>query len=195
MTIRPIIFSALMVRALLDGRKTQTRRIVKWLDGNLEPKAGYSVGDRLWVRETWAHDAQALETCRVVFEDAYPGGITYGPYYRATETAPDTLRWRSPIHMPRWASRLTLTVTAVKVERLQDLSEDDARAEGIAFSIDRDPIGPCKWASAIDKTKGWSSARAAYNELWNYLHGPEAWAQNPWVTAISFTVEKKNIDV
>ena len=184
MTIRPIIFSALMVRALLDGRKTQTRRIVKWLDGNLEPKAGYSIGDRLWVRETWAHDAPSLETCRVAFEDAYPGGITYGPYYRATETAPDTLRWRSPIHMPRWASRLTLTVTAVRVERVQDISEDDAEAEGI------EPI-------LVPPDGGGAPHVEGFRAIWQTLHSRDAWtwAQNPWVTAISFTVEKKKIDV
>jgi len=154
----------------------------------------YAVGDRLWVREAWAHDAPDLETCRRAREDALLGGLHYGPYYLATEVAPTTLRWRPSIHMPRWASRFTLTVTEVRVHRLQEISEKDARAEGIEFTLHRDPLGPCKWASAINESRAWNTPVAAYKELWDKLHGPGAWGTNPLVVAITFKTRKGNID-
>lgn len=200
---RPILFSAPMVRALLQGRKTQTRRAVKLpkalvaLGGDLNAASTFrdpgfgdgeylhvalndgsvqrvrcpyadTLGDRLWVREAWAHDAETLEQCRAAHEDAL-SGLTYGPYYRATDVAPETLRWRPSIHMPRWASRITLEVTNVRVERLQDISEADAEAEGA------DPI----------KTKV-PTARDAYRYLWDDINGAGGWDANPWVWVVSF---------
>jgi hypothetical protein len=135
----------------------------------------WEIGDRLWVRETWAHDADDLETARIAHEDVYCD-LTYGPYYHATETAPETLKWRPSIHMPRWASRLTLEVTGVKVERLREISEKDALAEGIEPGI---------WP------------RSEFVAIWDSIHGmtgPNAWGANPWVYALTFKVHKCNID-
>lgn len=187
MTDRPIIFSAPMVQALLAGRKTQTRRLLKkptaidalavfgpkflTLPGNVD-LVGYAPGDRLYVREAM---------CWV---------SSWGWRYRAdnddlTEKreAGEVGRWRPSIHMPRWASRLTLTVTEVRVQRLQDISAADAVAEGALQS----------WTGSDPE----SDTRTALNEfeaLWNSLHGPGAWATNPWVVAVSFTVQHGNID-
>lgn len=182
MSDKPIIFSAPMVRALLDGRKTQTRRILKPPYGTLEFQANgtwkpictkFFPGDRLWVREacaTWVGE----------LKDAA---------YRADETDAEweNLRhdarlgfWkiRPSIHMPRWASRLTLIVTDVRVQRLQDISRGDAMEEGCPFANMADGPDPRDW----------------FTTLWNSIHGPKAWGANPWVCAISFTVTPQNID-
>jgi hypothetical protein len=202
--VRPILFSGPMVRALLDGRKTQTRRAVKpqpperWEgarphkialttddegaelfaysqsagNGDWTARCPYGVpGDRLWVRETWAHDGPDLETVRTRHEDMLPGGDSYGPYYRATEIAPDTLLWRPSIFMPRWASRITLEITDVRVERLQDISEADALAEGVTHSLSH-PAG--------------RTAAENYSWLWDDINGEGAWASNPWVWVLTF---------
>jgi hypothetical protein len=185
-----------MVRAILEGRKTQTRRIIKpqpvndgrpvqiyWKGGkswngemfqNVTPRYGEVRGHqvefyRLWVRETWSHDGPDLETVRSRKEDMLAGGVTYGPYYRATEVAPDTLRWIPSIHMPRWASRITLEVTGVRVERLMDISEDDARAEGVE-------AGPCYCIP--------------YRRLWEQINGAGSWSANPWVWVVSFSTPR-----
>lgn len=209
MTEHPIIFSAPMIRALLDGRKTQTRRILKrptdhfhasythaedlcgtvlWWNGSdrrggrVEPLR-FTVGDLLWVREAWAHDARDIETARAAYEDVMPGR-TYGPYYRATEVAPDTLRWRPSIHMPRWASRITLKVTAVKVERLQDISEEDAEAEGLWRGRARRHLF---WHNATAcRLMDGRSHKVVFADLWESIHGSGAWEANPYVAAIRF---------
>lgn len=207
----PILFSAPMVRAILEGRKTQTRRIVKpqpWGDGEYRTApqgcakvrwveeaqewwftpadvedydpSPYSymaktcpygvVGDHLWVRETWAH-----------FNLWVPGPSGFGKIcYRADgdlrgasgpQGKPD--RWRPSIHMPRWACRITLEVTDVRVERLQDISEEDARAEGVML----------KGTSRYD-----GEARDAFEALWCSINGAESWDANPWCWCISFKV-------
>lgn len=200
MADKPIIFSAPMVRALLDGRKTQTRRVlkIKWRDGVNTDFTGwrpervgarhwqliggigiganilvpYTVGDRLWVREGFSYDRLDVD------RDG-----TLSPWYWA-DGNPDFGDWsrhKPSIHMPRWASRLTLTATEVRVQRLQDISEADAMAEGYnpppygAFGIGWSPVG---W----------------FADLWNSVYGPEAWAANPWVAALSFDVHHCNID-
>lgn len=194
MTDRPIIFSAPMVRALLDGRKTQTRRIYKvpagsyveqgrvWAmtDGCQHGDAAlpYAAGDRLWVREAWASDGMV------------------GVRYYATDDVHELRRKRSPIHMPRLASRLTLIVTDVRVQRLHEISEADAWAEGCRPGTldDRgdpfpaeEPHPKCGWV-------GWDCARDWYADLWDSIHGPDAWDSNPWVAAISFDVRQGNIN-
>jgi hypothetical protein len=236
MTDRPIIFSAPMVRALLDGRKTQTRRILSprntlrdgrpwndskhapwaehdWNDAVVDPgpspagnagpylKAAFPTegtrhriypiwapSDRMWVREAWSHDGLDIETVRSRYEDALGGGIGYGPYFRATEVAPDTLSWRPSIHMPRWASRLTMVVTEVRVQRLQDIKGVDTIAEGIE----------CDTCAAMRRSAcqslGCFESRNLFRDLWNSIHGAEAWAANPWVAAITFSVHRVNID-
>lgn len=210
---RPILFSAPMVKAILDGRKTQTRRTVShphideaaiWTKtpdehGRFEfgvargapGSFGHgdyvccpygAIGDQLWVRETWSHDAPDLETCRAAHEDAC-GGADYGPYYRATEIAPDTLRWHPSIFMPRWASRITLEIDEVRVQRLQEISEDDARAEGAAHRIA--PGGDLHGAFA--HVPGPIGYVAHFRDLWDSINGKRApWASDPWCWAISF---------
>lgn len=155
-------------------------------------------GDRLWVREAWAHDAPDLETARTRHEDVMGGGVTYGPYYRATEGEPDTLRWRPSIHMPRWASRIILEVTGVRVERLQAISEADALAEGIEKShIDIAKRQRWKIYDFTDGPDGYAEVRycgpthtlsplRSYESLWLNINGPGSWNANPWVWVIEF---------
>jgi hypothetical protein len=227
MTDRPILFTAPMVRALLAGRKTQTRRVAKRSNSTVlgvrwGPKAPWGgllfdhskavarttstlmdvivgkaeapydphinvpwihpddaargfkweddqcmyrvrpiweIGDRLWVREAFTDDLKI--------------------YYCASEPANDRINWRSPLHMPRWASRLTLEVTGVKVELVQEISEEDAEAEGCEETCVGQIIAP---------------ARGNFALLWNSIHGPSAWEENKWVYALTFTVHKGNID-
>jgi hypothetical protein len=195
---RPIIFSAPMVHALLEGRKTQTRRIIKprkhaslfdgsWSDsyvldpGNEEwrqREVPFAVGDRLWVRETWGVGISDHGDC-----PRYKATMDYqcGDKIKSPHEGP--FQWRSPIHMPRKFSRMTLTVTEVRVQRVHEISEEDARAEGCAVTWSGDMNeGPSKWA---DET---------FADLWESIHGPGSWEANPWVAAISFTVEQRNID-
>ena len=174
---RPILFSGPMVRAILDGSKTQTRRVAKEfdempnLDGILQrfPRQNGcrhgSPGDRLWVRETWAHE-----------RDGTGCPDDTGVLYRATDPGWDDegtgLRWRPSIYMPRWASRITLEITAVRVERLQSISEADARAEGVT-------------PNAFEQTSdNWGGV--LYRRLWEQINGPGSWHANPWVWAITF---------
>lgn len=221
----PIIFSAPMVRALLDGWKTMTRRIA-WrsetdkrkmsfvCDGERPnplarkakgfgvqmggeywlrptPWVGVRPGDRLWVREAWSHDGPDLETVKSRLLDAIPQE-TYGPYYRATEVAPDTLKWITPLHMPRWASRLTLIVTATKIERLQEISREDAIAEGLKL-VSKEIEEFFRWPPPFDAGM-WLTTPAAFAWLWRQLHGPDSWDANPEVVAFAFEVHKANID-
>jgi hypothetical protein len=177
---RPILFSAPMVRAILERRKTQTRRIMKPQPygflfqkpvkslGGAEIKCPYGqTGDRLWVRETWGTDAPNLDTCRRGVES---DGLFYGPYYAADADWFDnhTVRMRPSIHMPRWASRITLEITNVRVERLQDISREDAIAEGT-------PPPDAAY-----------SMRDSYMMLWESINGRGSWATNPWVWVIEF---------
>jgi len=206
MTDRPIIFSAPMIHALLDGRKTQTRRILKprkkwrdrgythldmevlvdelwWWDGlrdNIGASAPipYAPGDRLWVREAVRFDAR-----HDVVEPLGAHGLVWyeadGPVnWPEREGSPGKLR--PSIHMPRWASRLTLTVTDVRVQRLQDISEDDMRAEGMHGNAGG------AW--------GCEGLVEDFTDLWDTIHGEGAWDRNDWVAAITFTVARRNID-
>jgi hypothetical protein len=185
---RPILFSGPMIRALLDGTKTQTRRVVKPQPYAAEAPAmkarvyrpGVAIfgvladaavgdewvcpygsnGERLWVREAFAF---ALEDGRV-------GPRPDSAIYRADDNDGWAHGWKPSIHMPRFASRILLEITDVRVERLQDISEADARAEG--FSIGPPPC--------IDDPIGW------YRRLWDQINGSGAWDANPWVWAISF---------
>lgn len=196
----PIIFSAPMVRALLDGRKTQTRRLLK---PQMDDVVGYGwsapdgafvagmlagtpdrrglpcwVGDRLWVREAFCY--QQWHNQYIGIDYVADPGSPYLTYRTPPAGAKIKLgdRYKGPrypsIYMPRWASRLTLTVTDVRVERLQEISEQDACAEG--WEIDEND--PVTW----------------YVRLWDSLHGDGAWDANPWVVALTFTVEQRNID-
>ena len=207
MSDRPILFSAPMVRALLDGRKTQTRRVIKpqpsddivrvngyWFD-HARGVSGkeitrFMAGDRLWVRETWQDVAEGYLT---IYRADYPACV---PPRFENVPALDELNtpWRPSIFMPRKASRLTLVVTDVRVERLQSISEVDAEAEGIEFCSDLDPLGNCKWRHYTKPNTGIWPPSASYETLWNSINGAGAWDANPWVVAVSFTVHRGNID-
>lgn len=221
---RPIIFSGPMVEALLAGRKTQTRRILKpqpnMLNGGKPLNNGrgsYSVeggwkrypiavGNRLWVRETWAHYQTVNHTRQAhggAFSEVSDGLAGYradghdtiedfrdhvrlmsGCDLEAVEINGD--KWRPSIFMPRWASRLTLTVTDVRVQRLQDISEEDAVAEGYPSPEQRAQGGVAEIRDAYPI--------AWYSWLWDSINGAGSWEANPWVSAISFTAEHRNID-
>ena len=189
---RPIIFSAPMVRAILDGRKTQTRRVVTQIkpfdpcDEGLDVYAWthieqwpYRIGQILWVRETW-QSAAAMNQCHVA-DDYY--------VYRATDPDWETMegwKWRPSIYMPREASRILLEITGVRVERVQDISEDDAWSEGIK----RLGPGGTYHASYDDELGSYNfpMAREAYKELWDSINVKRGygWGENPWVWEIEF---------
>lgn len=205
---RPILFSGPMVRALLDGSKTQTRRVCKqaanlsavvavqdptskeigqrppyfspgWFgdeDGEAQFFSPYgAAGDRLWVRETW---------------DAGGNDIGYRADMSSRHIQPtdahylDSMRmfdrqrgqWRPSIHMPRWASRITLEITCVRIERLQDISEEDAVAEGVSVHPDH---------HGKPRTSIYSPVQA-YRDLWESISGPGSWDLNPWVWVVEF---------
>lgn len=221
MTDRPIIFSAPMVRALLYGRKTQTRRILKpqphthvprfkrvfddppyfeaqdWGGHAVNafskgkhsvspfPPIRYSIGDRLWVREAWkAHST---------FNGVRPRDIVPSMvfYLADDDYSPSGAPGRPGIFMPRWASRLTLMVTEVRVQRLNDISPEDADEEGLHFyKFDFEP----HWRGSDDLPWRSEGPVEAFKDLWCSIHGPDAWDQNPWVAAISFEVRRGNID-
>lgn len=148
-----------------------------------------AAGDRLWVRETWAHDAASIDDARARYEDVmgYDGeSMPCGPYYRADEIHDSTgLRWIPSIHMPRWACRLRLDVVSVRVERLHDITEEDARAEGVTG----DACADCTMQRGeYDATCGRClSARAAFALLWDAINGKRAdWKSNPFVWRIEF---------
>jgi hypothetical protein len=183
---RPILFSAPMVRALLDGRKTQTRRVVKpqslvgHYGGGVTSRCPYGVtGDRLWVRETWC---QKMDDGRFVDGEAYYFADDIdvmkddgdgGHEYRKDGTAASP--WCPSIHMPRWASRILLEVTDVRVQRVQEITSRDAWDEGVKCSC-LSPVPEC--AGNI----------VAYKALWNSINAQRGfgWDVNPWVWAITF---------
>lgn len=205
MTDRPILFSAPMVLALLAGRKTQTRRLA-WRDkvvpmrdgGDMVTRAGPSSwqrakpGDRLWGRESYCRQISgSLPTSCHYRADGEHVVLDDGDGFTATNRdGSEKSPWRPSIHMPRWASRLTLTVTDVRVQRLQEISEQDAVAEGV--TMDDDPF----WrpTPADPDSGGRPSCRNSFEFLWGHLHGPDAWAANPEVVALSFQCERRNID-
>ncbi|HQF30874.1 MAG TPA: hypothetical protein PLJ34_05450 [Hyphomicrobiales bacterium] len=239
MTDRPILFSGPMVRAIIEGRKTQTRRPVttrntmvnghawsrltreqQWdwaaasVDGGPSPAgnpgpylhlpwlAGASdpfestvqriypkvqPGDRLWVRETWCPvDDRHFGSGQWIdyratprYEASYPAGWENDP------DSPEWLKWRPSIFMPRAASRLTLVVTDVRLQRLRDISEDDAQAEGVF-------VPEAQFAN-----QGSCAPILAFFGLWESINGKRhgcTWNDNPWVVAITFKPHQCNID-
>ena len=188
----PILFSAPMVRAILDSRKTQTRRIAKVTDkdckpGMITPLAGFvprtianhisycpygKTGDRLWVRETFKQ---------------YNGIISYkadgnwiSDFNDIDNFNPhENIKWKRSIHMPRSASRILLEITGVRVERLQDISECDAKAEG---SYVCDYFG----RRLLDQSSNQGCYKWGYRSIWESLNGSGSWDLNPWVWVVEF---------
>ncbi|WP_237159058.1 hypothetical protein [Serratia marcescens] len=194
---RPVIFNGEMVRAILDGRKTQTRRVIanvgpdnciplqkptKTKDGiytHVMDAPGHGlcpfgqVGDRLWVRETFAghylddDQIQDIKDGRCKAKCLCEYRADYGDDAECADG------WTPSIHMPRWASRITLEITAVRVQRLKDISEEDAKAEGVAPS--QHIIMPPE-----------ALYRVGFLKLWQSIYGEESWRANPWVWVIEF---------
>jgi len=214
---KPILYSAPMVRAEREDRKTQTRRMLKQLkrfgavtefgrsdtpgyDWHFRDKEmrwndlrheqllkvlPFAVGDRLWVRETlrrkgheWTYEADG-SLVRLQAGDPRIAEMIDWARHKAGDAC-------VAIHMPRWASRLTNIVTDVRVQRLQEISEEDALAEGVT------KIGSRWEVDGIVATP--LSAADAYRSLWNYINGAGSWDANPWIVALTFTVAKQNID-
>ena len=201
---RPILFSGAMVRAILEGRKTVTRRVVKPQPANdwrftggygritskhpHKDKFGVFIrrgehtdftevdiipcpygqpGDHLWVRETCFINGPSKGSEVIYKADPLPN-------WEGEET---DIRWRPSIHMPRWASRIQLEITSVRVERLQDISEEQAKAEGATCEL-----------AEIDSVRlgAASTYRAGFQRLWQSINGPGSWNANPWVWAVEF---------
>ncbi|MEY0960525.1 MULTISPECIES: hypothetical protein [Providencia] len=191
---RGIIFNSEMVRAILDGRKTQTRRIInpqpeltqksgfKWKGGlfgagsdDRETNRNFAhkncplgkIGDRLWVRETFQ--------AGLCTESTFAYKATHKPS-DLEEGWDEIIKWRPSIHMPRFASRITLEITNVRVERLQSISEEDAKAEGFDNS-----------QSDAANSIGWfEKSIRAFRRAWENIYGTEGWDSNPWVWVIEF---------
>lgn len=206
---RPILFSGPMVRAILAGKKTQTRRVVMSGARNMQESGQVCVkrnpdndpwykehvwsvrqrggvwgdftheqmlarcpyglaGDRLWVRETWHHEDTSCN-------DHKCGQPTH-IYHKATETFPESIRWRPSIYMQRWASRITLEIEEVRVEQLHQITEEDAQAEGLEqeFIAGYTTSGRAAWPRFV--------------ELWDSINKERGfgWKSNPWVWVIEF---------
>lgn len=187
-TEHPILMCGEMVRAILDGKKTETRRIIKpqpskeWHRGigvaenrngelcisnshgifvsDLKCPYCQKIGDHLWVRETWAKAKSNFVHHTFYRADGeIQNGIQFPLSYHEREN-----KWRPSLFMPRWASRITLTVKSVTPERLHEITDEGARAEGV-------------------------SGRAEYESLWKQLNGEDSWAVNPWVWVVKFDVK------
>ena len=179
---RPIIFNDEMVRAIFDGRKTQTRRPIKhtpdedcpYHENGVAVASPYGrIGDRLWVRECFADDAGG--TRKFLGEHIY---------YRADPLHPVFVDggWTASIHMPRWASRITLEITSTRIERLHDISEEDATAEGVQTECEE--VGRRCWFNYMwPGTRVSMSAAASFASLWQSIYGAGSWdkPQRVWV--------------
>lgn len=210
---RGVIFNSEMVRAILDGRKTQTRQIIKavptthdfhgWVMSSTckkdEGKACWAIGDslllkdpirlncplgkigdRLWVRETFGlrvlRDALGGTGEFITYRASNPDAV-----YCAWDGGHIPMKWRPSSQMTRWRSRILLEITGVRVERLQDISEEDAAAEGVA------PLHGGYWRHyQPDWTQHQLSARGSFVTLWNSIYGVDAWNKNQWVWVIEF---------
>ena len=224
---RPILFSGEMVRAILDGRKTQTRRVVTqrmnphdFLGGigdNKNDPYNYGfenpdclghfitlpeqrcpygkIGDQIWVRETFHRPTDQVTIYRANWrEDARARGF---------DNIPNTVNWKwtPSIHMPRWASRIQLEITGIRVERLQDISEEDALSEGVPRNEDypiengncpacfgqgvHGALGP-NWGVIEVDCRECDTAKKRFQHLWSSINGEKSWDKNPWVWVIEF---------
>lgn len=242
MAEKPILFSGPMVRAILDGRKTQTRRVVKpkheggvitslnpdglpiesWGGGKGFAAVGMEVrespygkpGDQLWVRETFAtsgeKDSGGSPTRRVAYQADGWAGYVYAPQpphrhghiLKSECPTSDEIgecfglgryggKWRPSIHLPRWASRIQLEVTGVRVERLQDITPDDAWAEGIWHASEEFRRQVCQMRDSAESLR--QLRLETFQELWNSINGKPrddgediSWSANPWVWVVEF---------
>jgi len=214
--MKPILFSTPMVQAILDGRKTMTRRVVKpqpkllseasnhkhnmysWKDGMyaldmyptnsllIKEASRYQVGDILWVRETWQEcKCGFCEFCNngdsVIYKASVNQDGTYKNYYTCVE---DEMHWKPSIFMPKEACRIFLRVTNVRVERLKNISEDDAQKEGVEPLFDFTDVCP-------ETGMPCSDFKTPFQELWNSINGKGAWEANPYVFVYEFEKVEK----
>lgn len=202
----PMLYSTPMVQALLEGRKTMTRREVKFpsdfdgkeifyngkyglkytrVDDTIErifPK--YNVGDLIWVRETFQKREGTV----------MPLGLSKY-YFKAGWKGCTDLRWKPSIHMPKEAARIWLRVTNVRVERLQNITEDDAIAEGVSCRMNP-PVNPFMkpfrtyydYMNAAFPSFGVITASKSFSSLWKSINGEQSFQQNPWVWVVEFEV-------
>lgn len=199
---KPILFSTEMVQALLDGRKTQTRRVIKDKllqdpvafslffeaingivpsDRTIEQylletlKSPYEIGQELWVRETWGYNPD------------YPNLMTHICYKADKGHEYDGIKWKSPIHMPRAAARIFLKIKDIRIEKLQEISEEDAKAEGVR----QNKLAKLFGLNYEKDEWTFTAAKESYQSLWNKINGKDAWEQNPYVWVIEFEIIKK----
>ncbi len=219
-----------MVRAILSGKKTQTRRAVKPMSWKFAPRPEFNImmdtgrhvwlarrdgspsdfkwlscpygqaGDRLWVRETWMPDPPINdEWCSTVFHGTRNGSLSLIPecyrkpwhtLFRASWAGHELVGWRPSIHMPRWASRITLEITEVRVDRLQAISNDDAGAEGVdrtAAWLRDEPVSNLTDWRLVGKPRGAPGVPVErFARLWESINGAGSWAANPWVWVVEF---------
>nr|EKV5765681.1 hypothetical protein [Escherichia coli]EKW5587579.1 hypothetical protein [Escherichia coli] len=180
---RGMIFNDEMVRAILGGNKTQTRRIVE------EKFYGRAVaaellakhcpygqpGDRIWVRETYRVHGKATDVATLVYRASVRNSWTEQTHRVPVEVCnkPVSEKWTPSIHMPRWASRILLEITDVRVERLHDMSEADAKAEGAT-------------PATYKITPPEAVYRVGFGDIWRSIYGQDNWLSNPWVWVIEF---------
>ncbi len=186
---RPILFNGAMVRAILAGTKTQTRRLVKYIPALGDP-------------EEWCHQRKMVDGIAGEHKKYCPHGLPgnllwvketcmnalagYSPvwFYRAdSDQKPGDRHWRPSIFCTRAASRITLEITAVRIERLNDISEADAKAEG---SYQKIWITSPLSAGAMNARFERGTYRDGYKDIWESINGPGSWAANPWVWVINF---------
>ena len=192
MTIcRPILFNGDMIRAILSGKKNQTRRPIELCNaGYCDPEnATYqddcgqtrsmldlcpygTPGDQFWVRETWARNIPGCES---------QNGFSYKADHISESDGPHQIHWKPSIFMPRSASRITLEILNVRVQRLQQITPKDAIAEGVTFEQYNDPLSPCDGIRAVN----------AFRDLWDsiYANRGYSWDANPWLWVIEFKRE------
>ena len=216
---KPMLFIGPMVRATLEDRKNQTRRVMKnqppfpWkteihgdslfvLDGGWKKfcKVPHPAGSRIWVKETWATASSDAGPCvcyradcgRIYVDEHFGFQKVYhdssskhlwANWARDLESGVEG-KWRPSIFMPRWASRINLEVTEVRVERLQEITRKDAEAEGVCTDDYFDRLEHAE--SCAPPGSILPSPRSEYQRLWNQINGPGSWDQNPWVWVYTF---------
>ena len=200
---RPIIFSAPMVRAILAGQKTQTRRIFKAKNGGVWPNQNDlpgmrqilrncpygQPGDRLWVRETWQHVNSPYGPYEPGCTCFYRADYFDDPHGMDGEKSPEGKyrTWIPSIHMFRNASRILLEIISVRVERLQEISPSDSIAEGIERTVTGD--GWRRYSDPETEAVGLPPCqypRHSYRSLWEHINGETSWDENPWVRVVEF---------
>lgn len=214
---RPILMSGPNIRPILEGRKTQTRRIIKpqpqvterrlrelggwvqgmtlseqvnaaWQSGFVDVKCPHGQhGDRLWVRETHAfiwpdeYEPDNLKDCSIEYRADTDGKALPGDWPEESRDDPERPKWRPSIFMPRWASRIMLEITDIRVERLNEISEEDAWAEGVNVA---DTLARGDSVGYGPTGKPW--APYLYRSLWESINGSGSWDANPWVWVTEF---------